>query len=214
MAVKRTSVESYEIIRRTMRKQNLTYNDIAHQIGERPDKLSIAVKCTSGVGPKAIALRAKISAFLNLDPSDVWDAAFMTSRSYGERTGGKIALQPASELTAQEWDLLTPSERVRALLLDNQTTLAAMAEALGLNYKTMTKAIYGISIGDETRQLVASFLKVETATIWPDLYGVAPEKISRLTADDLLNPWIARLVGLGDMTVKCLPARRSPPANP
>lgn len=209
MAVKRTSVESYEIIRRTMRKQNLTYNDIAHQIGERPDKLSIAVKCTSGVGPKAIALRAKISAFLNLDPSDVWDAAFMTSRSYEERTGGKIALQPASELTAKKWDLLTPSERVRALLLDNQTNMVGMAEALGLNYKTMTKAIYGLSVGDETRQLVANFLKVEAATIWPDLYGVAPEKNSRLTADDLLDPWIARLVGLGDMTVKCFPARLS-----
>ena len=209
MAVKRTSVESYEIIRRAMRQQNLTYNDIAHQIGARPDKLSIAVKCTSGVGPKAIKLREKIAMFLALDANEVWDAAFMNPRSYDERTGGKVAVQAASELTTAEWGLLTPSERVRALLLNKKMTMIDMAAALSLNYKTMTKAIYGLAVGDEIRQSVAAFLSVEPVSIWPNLYGAESEQNRLLTPADLLNPWIARLVGLGDMTVKCFPAKRT-----
>lgn len=196
-----------------MRKQDLTYNEIASMIDERADKLASAVRCSTGVPPKAIKLREKIAVFLGLDPSDVWDSVFMTPRCRRSprkmKTGRAISDRKRAE---DHWASSTPSERVRSLLRGKEMQMDALAEALGLHYKTMTKAIYGLTVSDSTRHRIAEFLEEDPARIWPDLYVKASAKDRPLSESDLETPWLARLIGLGDMTIECLPPKGTIPA--
>ncbi len=187
-----------EVIRAALKQHGLTLRALGEQLGERPEKLSVAVKCTNGVGPKAIELRKKVAEVLGLDPYEVWDPVFMTPKI--RQKGGYSKLKRRMEMSEDEFEALSPKDKVRSILADFDTNVRELAELLDIPYSTLTSAIYG-NFNDDARKRVAEYLRVPPEDIWPDLYARYDLKL-KVPFKELLskNPDLKTLHGFGDFT--------------
>lgn len=192
--------QPHEIIREAMKQKRLNFETIAQLIGEpRTDKLSVAVRCTSGVGPRSIEIRKKIAHALNLDPEKVWDPVYLQVRPRG--AGGGTRVKPAYAISKKEWAEMAPSARVRALLRMNDMKLHDLAEILGISYRILTNHIYGTTANHEIRLKVAEMFKRDPSEIWDELYTKGEVKASK-TLEEVLeeDPNHSVFFGLGDHT--------------
>lgn len=68
----------HEIIRAAMKQRDLDFSELAEAINEkRPDKVSLAVRCTTGNHRRSIEIRKKVAQALDLDPAQVWDEVYL-----------------------------------------------------------------------------------------------------------------------------------------
>ena len=196
----------HEIVREAMKRQDLTLRLIATRLGERPDKLSIAVRGTSGVSRRSIELRHKVAELLSLDPYKVWDKDMMTVRS-PTANNKKKKVTPVSELSEEQWNVMSGRERVRAMLTERKMTLRSLGEKLdNMPFSTVTKAIYGYPY-EEARKKIAAFFMKEPHEIWPDLYSaqLAEDDPPRPESVDDLSPGLKTFLGFGNMNVRFSP---------
>lgn len=193
--------QPHETIREAMKKQGVDYAAIAQRIGEpRVDKLSVAVRCTTGVGPRAIEIRKKIAHALNLDPEKVWDKVYLQERP--REAGGYSKAKPANLISADEWAEMQPSARVRSLLRQHDMTIQQLAEMFNVTYRVMTNNIYGATVSHEIRKEVAKLLEREPAEIWDNLYGKLADDNTKKSLDEVLSedPDFQTFLGFGDLT--------------
>lgn len=160
-------------IKETLASFGMNMIDLSSQVGASPNQVSIAIRCAGGVGPGAVELRKKIAETLQLDASQVWDEQFMTVPETMERNG-YAPVKPKSELTDEEWGELSPSERVRALLVEHSMTIKDLAEEMEISYRKLTNSIYGKTASNDVRRKVARSLEIEPWKIWPEHF-VDPE---------------------------------------
>jgi len=192
--------KAHEIIRAAMKERGLDFTAMAALIDEpRVDKLSVAVRCSSGTGQRAIEIRRKIARALDLEPENVWDKVYLEQRKV-ERTGYKKA-KFARDIKPAEWATLSPAERVRALAAERDLSLVHLAEHFGLPYKNFTNHIYGTLTNHEVRLAVADFFKIHPSKIWDKKYA-APEKSATVPLEDQItaNPELEVWLGFGDLT--------------
>lgn len=198
--------QPHEIIREAMKREGIDYATIAQRIGEaRVDKLSVAVRCTTGVGPRAIEIRKKVAHALNLDPEKVWDKIYLQERT--REASGYSKAKPADLISGEEWAAMTPSARVRSLLRQHDMTIQHLAEMYGVTYRVMTNNIYGATVNHEIRKDVAKQFGRDPAEIWDNLYGktaeVSEQSLSEVLAE---NPNFETFLGFGDLTKHASPA--------
>lgn len=176
MAPKRGHKNAHAIVRAVMKQRGVTYRELAVRIGEpNTEKLSVAVRCTSGFGPKTIELRRRIAEALDLIPEDVWEKAHLEPRPTKD-TIGYSKVVGRSRLTEEEWKGLRSSEKIRSILSDMDMTFRTYAEFLKVPYSSMTNAVYGNS-NNEMRRRIADDLKVSVEEIWPELYTLVKNKV-------------------------------------
>lgn len=192
--------QSHEIVREAMKRQGIDYATIAQRIGEaRVDKLSVAVRCTTGVGPRAIEIRKKIAHALNLDPEKVWDKIYLQERP--REAGGYSKAKPANTIPEAEWEKMAPSARVRSLLRQNDMTIQHLADMFGVTYRVMTNNIYGATASHEIRKEVAKLFGRKPAEIWDSLYGQSVVTTQKSLAEVLSeDPTFETFLGFGDLT--------------
>lgn len=159
-----------EIIREAMKAKQIDQREMAERIGERADKLSIAIRCSSGSGPRSIEIRRKIAAFLALNPEEIWEEVYLTPRKVAPSQGVKLTVKRASDVSEDEWTQMDPAKRVRSLLRELNIDLATLAEALDVSYRVLTNNIYGATVNNVLRPKIAEFLGVSPSRIWDDLY--------------------------------------------
>lgn len=160
-----TQNPAYMIIREAMRNEGVTYADLAKRIGERKEKLSMAVRCSNGVGPRAIAIRRKIAKALMLDPKKVWDAIYLRERPPASKRGFR-PVKPFSEATGAEWEAMSPRERIRSLLADQESDLTSLAKSMDINYRVLTNSLYRDTVSDDRKEAIAQYLGCRTSDIW------------------------------------------------
>ena len=195
---KQESQSANEIIRTAMRERGLTYKDVADQLGEKyPDKLAVAVRCSSGLGRRSIELRKRIAELLSLKPDDVWDEVHLTIRAR-KPTAGFSKAKFSWQWTDEEWATIPSRERIRSLLADIDLKLTDVAKILNIPYGTLTNAIYGKST-DDVRRRVAEVVERPIEMIWPDIYNQPASKVS-LRKAIAVNPGLTMFLGFGDMT--------------
>jgi len=183
-----------------MKRQNLDYAGIAERIGEkRTDKLSVAVRCTNGVGRRAIEIRIKIAAALGLDPEQVWDKIYLQQRPRGHAGYSKV--QPANTISENDWRKMAPSARVRALLVENELNIQQLSEMYGVTYRVMTNNIYGNTASHDLRLKIAKQFNRAPEDIWDNIYGSEdPRKNGPISKALAKQPQLAAFLGFGDLT--------------
>jgi lambda repressor-like predicted transcriptional regulator len=188
----------HEIIRAAMEARGLTYQQIATDIGEKnQEKLSVAVRGSSGRGRKSIELRRKIAEYLSLDPADVWDKVYLEVRPIKGRTGYK-KVKRTFQWTPEEWAAITPSERLRSILADMDMTLVTLAKVLKVPYTSLTNAVYGEE-NEALRARIAEFIERPAEDIWPEIYHKQESGV-QLRKALAGNAGLKLFLGFGNMT--------------
>ena len=188
----------HEIIRAAMEARGLTYQQIAVEIGEKnQEKLSVAVRGSSGRGRQSVELRRKVAEFLSLDPAEVWDEVYLQVRSR-KGTGGYSKVKRSFQWTPEEWAAITPSERLRSILADMDMTLVSLAKVLKVHYSSLTNAVYGEE-NEALRARIAEFIERPAEEIWPDLHR-KPQSGVPLRKAMAGNPGLKLFLGFGNMT--------------
>ncbi len=78
-----------------------------------------------------------------------------------------------------------PNERLRALLLERGVTLAALADAAGVDPKTVERWVGGRTPYRKHRYAVASRLGVDEAYIWPD--ALSPDQVVSASESEIVT---------------------------
>ncbi|MFG5384457.1 hypothetical protein [Yoonia sp. R2-816] len=206
--MKKTAPElpAHAIIKNALRQNGLKLFEVAENLGESPSKVSLAIHCTSGVGPKPIETRKKIARFLGLDPYEVWDASFLTPKP--RQKGGNRKVKRRMEYTKDDWAALVPKDKVRSILAEFDTTVQDLSSILDIPYSTLTSAIYG-NFNSDARLKIAEHLAVAPEKIWPELHSTPVSSVD-FEAQLRLRPDLRKMYGFGDMRVPFSPQ----PVNP
>lgn len=184
-----------DVIKNLLRQDGLKLRDLAEELGESASKLSVAIRCTSGVGPKPIELRKKIAKFFDLDPYEIWDASFLTPKK--KEKGGNKSVKRRIEYTEEEWTDLAPKDKVRSILVEFDMTMQDLSSILKIPYSTMTAAVYG-NYNSAAREKIAEYLKTPAENLWPELHDKTPSKVN-LTTLLKKRPDLRTLHGFGNM---------------
>lgn len=201
MAPKQGLKNAHSIVRAVMKQRGITYRELAARIGEpNTEKLSVAVRCTSGFGRKTIELRKRIAEELDLIPEDVWEKAHLELRPT-RHTIGYSKVVGRSRLKEEEWKGLRSSEKIRSILADMDMTFRSFAEYLKVPYSSMTNAVYGNS-NNAMRRRIADDLKINVEEIWPELYTTLEKKVPLAALSDEEGSGLKAFLGFGAM-VNC-----------
>ncbi len=184
-----------EVIKAMLKLNGLKLRDLAEHLGENPSRLSVAIRCTNGVGPRPIERRKKIAKFFDLDPYEVWDASLLTSKE--KPKSGNWSVRRRIEYSEKAWTELPPKDKVRSILAEHNMTMRDLSSNLEIPYSTMTGAIYG-NYNSSAREKIAEYLKIPVDLLWPDLHHIPTEKV-KLKALLKKRPDLRALHGFGDM---------------
>lgn len=185
--------EAHDIIRNCMAENGLDYKKLAVEIGERSDKISTAITCSTGSVAHAVRIRMKVAKALGLDPVELWSEELLTprKRSYSKDPRSVV---PASEYSKKEWEQLEPRFRIRAIARERNTSMPELADDLGVSYQTLMNSVYGRTVSDELRLEIAAILRVAYHHIWPEgsIPGARDDQLRQSAANhrkiDLKDP--------------------------
>jgi len=189
----------HEIIRAAMKQRDLDFSELAEAINEkRPDKVSLAVRCTTGNHRRSIEIRKKVAQALDLDPAQVWDEVYL-KESQNKKQGGNHPIKPANKISKREWKTMSPASRVRALAAQKNITLEEIGKKFGVSYKSVTNHIYGITAKHEIRLGIAKLFAKKPEEIWPDLYSSLPDEDLDFNEIAEKDPVLRAFWGFGDL---------------
>ncbi|WP_299749938.1 hypothetical protein [uncultured Tateyamaria sp.] len=186
-----------DVIKAKLKQNGIKLLHLAEQLGENPSKLSLAIRCTNGVGPKPIERRKKIAKCFELDPYDVWDASWLTPNK--KKKGGNQRVKRRIEYSEGDWSELSPKDKVRSVLAEYDMTMRDLSKILEIPYSTLTAAVYG-NDNVSVRKKIAEYLAMPVELLWPDLHHEPKEKVN-LEALLKERPDLRKLYGFGDMRV-------------
>lgn len=192
-------LQPYEKVANALKEGNLNFSRAAQLIGERPDKVSVAVRCTNGSGKRSIEIRNKIAELIGMDPLEIWDPSMMSpTRKPAQKRHGYSKAVPIDKLTEEEWKTMEPRERVRSLLTMEGMTVRDLAQTIDVPYSSLTGAIYG-NHNIAMRRRVAEYLNIDPSKVWPNLDNFAQPRIE---VEDAIKqkPGLKTFFGFGDMT--------------
>lgn len=200
MSSKHSLEDSIRIIREAMEQRGLSYQKIGDEIDEPANKLSVAVRCSSGSTQRAIERRVRVAEALGLDPYQVWDEVYLTRIERIREKGYKYGVKPFSKLSEGEWDELPPRMRVRALLKEHKLSLQDLAARVGVTYRQLTAAIYGHKEADDIRKKISEELHHPHSDLWPDIYGSKKDERQPLVERAANSSDMDKFFGFGDLT--------------
>ncbi len=186
------------IIRDALKVNQLTYVSLGAQIGERPEKISIAVRCGSGLGKRAIEIRKKVAAALALDPSVVWDELYLHELSGSRARPGAERVAMFSQVSHEEWAAMKPRERLRSLLAEYGPVGAReFAVALDIPTRAIYNSVHRSTGGNPVREKIANWFGCEVHDIWGENEVAIAVPLHEILAS---HPEARAFYGFGDLT--------------